>query len=135
MWAQFAIVVMMPTFNCSWTIHFDTVYATQDVADDERIGVKSTARLFGDHVKAITSSFAGSSVLLMLLAGIFTNRGPLFYAISCVGAAIHFTWQMWGWNVKSRSESMRIFMVSVSYHDHDTADAWADRYSLSAEQR
>lgn len=33
-----------------WTIGYDTIYACQDVEDDALIGVKSTARLFGDKV-------------------------------------------------------------------------------------
>jgi len=34
-----------------WTIGYDTIYACQDIEDDAVIGVKSTARLFGDKVK------------------------------------------------------------------------------------
>lgn len=34
-----------------WTIGYDTIYACQDVEDDAMIGVKSTARLFGDRIK------------------------------------------------------------------------------------
>ena len=32
----------------AWTLHYDTIYAHQDVEDDALIGVRSTARLFGD---------------------------------------------------------------------------------------
>ena len=32
----------------AWTIGYDTLYAHQDKEDDELIGVKSTARLWGD---------------------------------------------------------------------------------------
>ena len=34
-----------------WTIGYDTIYACQDKEDDALIGVKSTARRFGKHVK------------------------------------------------------------------------------------
>ncbi len=33
----------------AWTIFYDTIYAHQDADDDALIGVKSTARLFGDR--------------------------------------------------------------------------------------
>ncbi|MEM8538594.1 MAG: 4-hydroxybenzoate octaprenyltransferase, partial [Pseudomonadota bacterium] len=33
----------------AWTLFYDTIYAHQDVEDDALIGVKSTARLFGDR--------------------------------------------------------------------------------------
>ena len=34
-----------------WTIGYDTIYACQDIEDDAMIGVKSTARLFGNKTK------------------------------------------------------------------------------------
>jgi 4-hydroxybenzoate polyprenyltransferase len=34
-----------------WTVGYDTIYACQDIEDDMKIGVKSTARRFGDRVK------------------------------------------------------------------------------------
>ena len=34
-----------------WTVGYDTIYACQDIEDDMKIGVKSTARRFGKHVK------------------------------------------------------------------------------------
>jgi len=35
-----------------WTIGYDTIYAIQDARDDPAAGIKSTARLFGTHVRA-----------------------------------------------------------------------------------
>ena len=34
-----------------WTIGYDTIYALQDIREDAIAGVRSTARLFGDHVR------------------------------------------------------------------------------------
>jgi 4-hydroxybenzoate polyprenyltransferase len=34
-----------------WTVGYDTIYACQDIEDDALIGIKSTARRFGTHVK------------------------------------------------------------------------------------
>ena len=34
-----------------WTVGYDTIYACQDIEDDMKIGVKSTARRFGKRVK------------------------------------------------------------------------------------
>ena len=47
-----------------WVIGYDTIYALQDVEDDALIGVRSTARLFGERVKpivAICSTLPGPS--------------------------------------------------------------------------
>ncbi len=34
-----------------WTIGYDTIYACQDIEDDAFVGIKSTARRFGKHIK------------------------------------------------------------------------------------
>jgi 4-hydroxybenzoate polyprenyltransferase len=34
-----------------WTVGYDTIYACQDIEDDMKIGVKSTARRFGKRIK------------------------------------------------------------------------------------
>ena len=50
----FSVLVLFSSMAI-WTIAYDTIYALQDREDDALIGVKSTARLFGDH--AVTGAF------------------------------------------------------------------------------
>ena len=40
-----------------WTLGYDTIYAHQDSEDDALVGVRSTARLFGDHSPYWISGF------------------------------------------------------------------------------
>jgi 4-hydroxybenzoate polyprenyltransferase len=40
-----------------WTLGYDTIYALQDIEDDALVGVKSTARRFGKHVRAAVAVF------------------------------------------------------------------------------
>lgn len=49
----------------AWTIFYDTIYAHQDTEDDALIGVKSTARLFGDDSPRILARFAALTVALL----------------------------------------------------------------------
>jgi len=50
-----------------WTIGYDTIYACQDIEDDAFVGIKSTARRFGKHVKtAIGFSYFVSFLLIAL---------------------------------------------------------------------
>ena len=37
--------------SIAWVIGYDTIYAHQDREDDALIGIKSTARLFGENTK------------------------------------------------------------------------------------
>ncbi len=54
-----------------WTVGYDTIYACQDIEDDMKIGVKSTARRFGKRVKlGVSASYVICVVLISLAIGI-----------------------------------------------------------------
>ncbi len=55
--------------NIFWTTAYDTMYAMVDREDDEKIGVKSTAILFGDLDIVITHIIQGLMLLTLLLLG------------------------------------------------------------------
>ena len=57
-----------------WTLFYDTIYAYQDVEDDALIGVKSTARLFGDKAKSWLHGFLTATIVLMAIAVIFAAK-------------------------------------------------------------
>ncbi|MEM7296221.1 MAG: 4-hydroxybenzoate octaprenyltransferase [Pseudomonadota bacterium] len=52
----------------AWTLFYDTIYAHQDTEDDALIGVKSTARLFGEHSPRWLAGFMVATTLLMTAA-------------------------------------------------------------------
>lgn len=54
-----------------WTLGYDTIYAIQDREDDALIGVKSTARRFGDHIKPAVTVIYGLCIILCAAAGYF----------------------------------------------------------------
>ena len=70
-----------------WTLGYDTIYAHQDIADDEIVGIKSTARLFGQNSRRWVSTFYGATILMILLAGAIAHMGILFYFGMAIGAA------------------------------------------------
>jgi 4-hydroxybenzoate polyprenyltransferase len=55
--------------NCLWTVAYDTQYAMVDREDDLKIGVKSTAILFGDADRVMIGMLQGMFILALLLAG------------------------------------------------------------------
>ena len=58
----------------------------QDKADDVKIGVRSTALLFGIHTRAVLSVFSASSVSLFALAGYVNAQGlPYFAGVGLAG--------------------------------------------------
>ena len=116
-YVNFAILGVHETsessLNLSWTIYFDTVYATQDREDDARVGVKSTARLFGTWLWEITACFAMCTVALLAYAGYLSGHGAAYYVLACGGAMTHFAWQLNSWVLDSDKSSGKIFKAST----------------------
>ncbi|HEY9644534.1 MAG TPA: 4-hydroxybenzoate solanesyltransferase [Coleofasciculaceae cyanobacterium] len=69
-WSAVTASLELPTWllwgaTVLWTLGFDTVYAMADREDDERIGVKSSARFFGRYAAdAVGVFFAGTALLM-----------------------------------------------------------------------
>ena len=83
----------------AWTLFYDTIYAHQDREDDALIGVKSTARLFGDKSPAWLRGFLVGTLVLLGLAVIGTAIGRSLPAllVALLGPwamAWHLTWQL-----------------------------------------
>lgn len=74
--------------NLLWTVAYDTQYAMVDREDDLKIGIKSTAVLFGDADRLVIATLQGLSLLALLLAGMRFELGPYFYGSMIVSAAL-----------------------------------------------
>ena len=77
-----------------WTIGYDTIYALQDIRDDEKAGILSTARTFGKNVRGAVGALYGVSVALAGLA-IHLAGGGLFAFAGLAAYAAHLAWQVW----------------------------------------
>jgi 4-hydroxybenzoate polyprenyltransferase len=75
-----------------WTVVYDTFYAMVDRDDDVRIGVKSTAILFGDDDRLITGMLQVFVLIVLLMVGqqFELNR---WYYLSLVAAGGLFVYQ------------------------------------------
>lgn len=65
--------------NICWTVAYDTLYAMVDRDDDLKIGIKSTAVLFGDYDKLIVGLLQFAMLLLMLWIGYLMQLSGAFY--------------------------------------------------------
>lgn len=65
--------------NILWTIAYDTIYAMVDRKDDLKIGIKSTAILFGDLDRVIIGIIQLLTVFAFYLFGQQTDMGGLYY--------------------------------------------------------
>lgn len=73
-WCLFAATVC-------WAIGYDTIYALQDLEDDRRIGVKSSALLFGSSTWIAVGTALCGMLLLLGLAGWLAQIGWAYYAV------------------------------------------------------
>ncbi len=71
-----------------WDLGFDTIYAHQDREDDALVGVKSTARLFGERTAPFLAACYGGMVLLLGLAGSLAGLGGWFYLALALPAVL-----------------------------------------------
>jgi 4-hydroxybenzoate polyprenyltransferase len=74
------------TATVFWAIGYDTIYALQDREDDRRIGVKSSALLFGSSTWIAVGAVFSAMLLLLGLAGWLVHIGWIYYvALAAVG--------------------------------------------------
>ena len=80
--------------NVLWTTAYDTQYAMVDRDDDIKIGVKSTAILFGQYDRLIITILQMLTIVLLLIISIKQQFAwPMYLAlIICIGL---FSYQSW----------------------------------------
>ncbi len=88
--------VLLYLAGISWTLFYDTIYAHQDSQDDALIGVKSTARLFGENTRKFLRAFMVLTVLLLAAAVILALRDQANLLVMVV--ALGGPWAM-GWHL------------------------------------
>jgi len=97
-WASELAALALPAFilyvGCiCWVIGYDTIYALQDIEDDQLIGVKSTARLFGDRARIGIALFMAAGFGLWIVAALTAGAGPVFLVAAALPAAI-LAWEV-----------------------------------------
>lgn len=114
--------------GAAWCVAYDIIYAhqvrftqlskhatttltkdLQDKKDDVIAGVKSMALRFPDTSRQVISTLSASFVSLLTFTGYMAGLGPLYYLISCGGAAAHLAWQCLSVNFDSRPDCWKKF--------------------------
>ena len=106
--------VLLYLAGIAWTLFYDTIYAFQDIEDDALIGVKSTARLFGEDSRKWLRFFLTVTIVLFGLAVLLaaSERSPLSLVIAIGGPwalGWHLTWQLTRFNPENNDGLLKIF--------------------------
>ncbi|WP_152456480.1 4-hydroxybenzoate octaprenyltransferase [Microbulbifer sp. THAF38] len=100
---------LLYTANLLWTLCYDTFYAMVDRDDDLKIGVKSTAILFGDMDRAMTAALQFLVLLALLLMGQRFALGAIYYVAMAIVAAF-FCYQQWLIRDRDRNACFKAFL-------------------------
>src|SRR4051794_29960904 len=94
--------------SIAWVIGYDTIYAHQDIEDDALIGIKSTARLFGERTHRALAVFYSLAVVLIGVAlGLANARWPAW--IGLIAFAVHLVWQIRRLDIADPALCLRVF--------------------------
>ncbi len=91
-----------------WVIGYDTIYAHQDKEDDAIVGVRSTARLFGENTKSWLIGLYGGA--LVLFAGAYAAAEvPMPALAGLLAAGAHMGRQIRALDIDDPDQCLRLF--------------------------
>lgn len=97
-----------------WTLAYDTIYAHQDIQDDALIGIKSTARLFGDKSRVYVIGFYAFS-LFLISAAKWVALPSILTPLLTMPPLLYIIRRLTAWDPKDPASSGRIFASSHIY--------------------
>ncbi|WP_287419168.1 4-hydroxybenzoate octaprenyltransferase [Reinekea sp.] len=101
-WLLFSATVL-------WTVAYDTLYAMVDRDDDLKIGMRSTAILFGDADRLMVGLIQALTWVTWLIIGFKANLG-LFWWLGLAISAGLFGYQQWLIRTRERSACFAAFL-------------------------
>jgi 4-hydroxybenzoate polyprenyltransferase len=97
-----------------WAAAYDTMYAMVDRDDDLRIGVKSTAVLFGDADRLMIGLLLGLTLLLLAAVGYASGLGVWFW-LGLGVASVHAGHQLYLIRARDRDACFRAFLSNDAF--------------------
>lgn len=116
-WAEVAGHIPLPAVlmwmgAIAWQIGYDTVYAYVDVDDDLKLGLKSTAALFGSRGKWFVGLFYILTVIAWATGGWMMGMSAA-YGIGISAIAAHLAWQVRWLDLQRPGLSFQLFLSNV----------------------
>lgn len=100
-WLYFAVLI--------WTVGYDTFYAMVDRDDDLKVGIKSTAVLFGRHARLITLLLQLIVLAMLWQVGRVFQLSSLYWLALLITAGM-FSYQQWLLASGRRDNYFRAFL-------------------------
>ena len=95
-----------------WTLGYDTIYGTQDMVDDEIIGIKSTSIKFKNNIKLfIGFSYLTSSSLIVFL--FYDKLGLNNFTLLMIIYILSLMYQIIKFKKNDANECLKIFKINT----------------------
>jgi 4-hydroxybenzoate polyprenyltransferase len=91
-----------------WVIGYDTIYAHQDKEDDAIVGVRSTARLFGDNTKSWLAALYGGALMCFAVA-FAAAQTPVVALAGLIAAGAHLARQIMVLDIDNPDQCLKLF--------------------------
>jgi 4-hydroxybenzoate polyprenyl transferase len=104
-------IVLLYISAICWTLIYDTIYAYQDIEDDMKIGIKSTAIKFGAKPQKILYALSITQILLLVSVGILL-KFQLTYYFMIYMALFHLLCQIKTCDFKNPEDCLAKFKAS-----------------------
>ena len=107
--------ILLYLAGIAWTLFYDTIYAFQDSQDDALIGVKSTARLFGENPRKFLRTLLVAAVLLLgtaIIMALLELPNPLVMVLALAGPwafGWHLAWQLGQLDINKSDVCLKLF--------------------------
>ena len=100
--------IMLYIGSILWVIGYDTIYAHQDKEDDALVGVRSTARLFGENTKAWLAGLYGGALACFAIA-FASAQVPVPALAGLIAAGAHMARQITRLDIDNPDQCLRLF--------------------------
>ena len=92
-----------------WTLGYDTIYALQDIRDDEIIGIKSTSIKFKNNPKTFLTLCYSFLLISLILIGALMSFSNIFYLFLIIPFCHLFFYQINFLNINKPEDCLKIF--------------------------
>lgn len=104
-----AIAWLLFITNIFWTVAYDTLYAMADREDDLKVGVKSTAVLFGRFDLLAVSLLYIVTLAMLILIGSLQGFGAAYF-VALLLAAVSAVWIVYSVRDRNPAHCVRAFL-------------------------
>ncbi|MCP4955809.1 4-hydroxybenzoate octaprenyltransferase [Photobacterium aquimaris] len=104
-----AVAWLLFVANILWTIAYDTLYAMVDRDDDLKVGIKSTAILFGRFDKLIVGLLQLATIMLLIIVGGMLQLSQCYYWALLLASAL-FVYQQMLIQSRQREQCFKAFL-------------------------